>query len=83
MFPDKVNVPVPSFVTAKAVEPLLITPVIELAPVLVTLRVPVDLILAAVKTSVVIVSPVSGVVAPTAPENVKSPVELLLVTVKV
>ena len=81
--PVKVSVPVPSFVTAKAVEPLLITPVIELDPLFVTLNVPVDLISAAVNTSVVIVSPVRAVVPPTAPVNVTSPVEALLVTVKV
>ncbi len=81
LLPDKVNVPAPSFVTAKAVAPSLITPVIELAPLFVTLNVPVDLIAAAVNTSVVIVSPVREVVPPTAPVNVTSPVDPLLVIV--
>jgi len=54
--PDKINCPAPAFVTAKALPPLLIIPVIELAPLFVTLNVPVDLIAAAVNTSVVIVS---------------------------
>ena len=60
--PDKVNGPIPAFVTARAVVPLLIIPVIELAPLFVTLNVPVDLIAAAVNTSVVIVRPVRGAV---------------------
>ena len=80
---DKVNVPAPAFVTAKAVAPSLIIPVIELAPPFVTLNVPVDLIAAAVNTSVVIVSPVRAVVPPTVSANVTSPVDPLLVTVKV
>ena len=65
--------PVPAFVTAKAETFSLIIPVIELIPVFVTLNVPVDLIAAAVNTSVVIVSPVRAVV-PTAFANVTSPV---------
>ena len=81
--PDKVNVPAPAFVTAKAVEPFSITPVIELAPVFVTLNVPVDLIAAAFNISVVIVSPVREVPPPTAFSNVTSPVDPLLVIVKV
>jgi hypothetical protein len=79
--PDKVNVPTPDFVTAKAVEPSLITPVIELARALLTLNVPVDLIAAAVNVFVVISSPVRGVVPPTAPVNVIFP-ELVLTIVK-
>ncbi len=55
---------------------------IELVPLFVTLNVPVDLIAAAVNTSVVIVRPVREVVPPTAPVNVTSPVDALLVTVK-
>jgi hypothetical protein len=74
LLPDKVNVPVPSFVTAKAEAPSLIIPVISLVPVFVTLNVPVDLIAAAVNTSVVIVRPAREVVPPTAPVNVTSPV---------
>ena len=75
--PDKVNVPAPAFVTAKALKPSLIIPVIELAPVFVTLNVPVDLISAAVNTSVEIVIDVGalrGLFPPTAPVNVVSPV---------
>ena len=83
LVPDNVNVPDPALVSAKAVEPSLITPVIELVPPLVTLNVPVDLILAAVNTSVVIVSPVRGALPPTAPVNVTSPVLELFVTVNV
>jgi hypothetical protein len=81
---DKVNVPAPAFVTAKAEAPSLIIPVIELVPAFVTLNVPVDLIAAAVNTSVVIVSPVRAVVPPTAFPNVTSPVldPPLLVIVK-
>jgi len=78
---DKVNVPAPALVTAKAETPSLIIPVIELVSLFVTLNVPVDLIAAAVNTSVVIVSPVRAVV-PTAPVNVTSPVDPLLVIVK-
>ena len=81
LVPDSVNVPAPAFVNANAVEPFSITPVIELAPLFVTLNVPVDLISAAVNTLVVIVSPVRGLVPPTAPVNVKS--APLLETVKV
>ena len=82
--PDNVNVPAPAFVTAKAVEPSLMTPVIELVPIFVMLNVPVDLIAAAVRTSVVIVRPVRTVDPPTAPVNVTSPVfdPPLLVIVK-
>ena len=81
---DKVKVPVPAFVIAKAVAPLLIIPVIELVPVFVILNVPVDLIAAAVRTSVVIARPVRAVDPPTAPANVTSPVfdPPLLVMVK-
>ncbi|NBQ00389.1 MAG: hypothetical protein EBU44_03730, partial [Proteobacteria bacterium] len=62
----------------------LIIPVIELVPAFVTLNVPVDLIAAAVNTSVVIVIPVRAVPPPTAPVNVTSPVFAppLFVTVK-
>ena len=74
--------PAPAFVTAKAETFSLIIPVIELVPVFVTLNVPVDLIAAAVNISVVIVRPVREVV-PTAPVNVTSPVDPLLVIVKV
>ena len=77
--PDKVNVPDPAFVNANADPPLLITPVTELAPPFVTLNVPVDLIAAAVNTSVVIVRPVRAAVPPTAPVNVTSPVPLLTI----
>ena len=58
---------------------------IELVPLFVTLNVPVDLIAAAVNTSVVIVSPVRAVVPPTVPANVTSPMldPPLLVIVKV
>ena len=80
---DKVNVPDPAFVTAKAEASSLIIPVIELVPLFVTLNVPVDLIAAAVNTSVVIVSPVRAVVPPTVSANVTSPVDPLLVIVKV
>ena len=64
--------------------PLLIIPVIELAPLFVRLNVPVDLIADAVNTSVVIVSPVRAVPPPIAPVNVTSPVfdPPLLVIVK-
>ena len=84
LLPDNVNVPAPALVTANAVEPLLIIPVIELVPAFVTLNVPVDEIAAAVNTSVVIVIPVRGVVPPTTPVNVTSPVLTppLLVIVK-
>ena len=86
--PDNVKVPAPAFVTVKAVVPSLITPVIELVPVLVTLNVPVDLIAAAVNTFVVIVSPVRAAPPPTEPTalpNVTFPVfdPPLLVIVKV
>ena len=77
--PDKVNVPFPAFVTAKAVEPSLIIPVIELALTLVTLNVPVDLIAAAANTSVEIVIDVGELVAPTAPVNVVSPDPLVVI----
>ena len=77
--PDKVNVPAPAFVTANAVVPFSITPVIELAPAFVTLNVPVDLIAAALNTSVVIVRPVRGFDPPTASVNVTSPVPLLTI----
>ena len=85
--PDKVNVPAPAFVNAKALPPSLIIPVIELVfePVpVVALKVPVDLIAAAVNESVVIVIPVRAVDPPTAPVNVTSPVLAppLLVIVK-
>jgi len=82
--PDNVKVPDPAFVTSKAVEPSLTTPVIELVPVFVILNVPVDLIAAAVKTSVVIERPVRATDPPTAPVNVTSPVfdPPLLVIVK-
>ena len=76
--PDKVNVPAPAFVTAKAEPPSLIIPVIELVPPFVTLNVPVDLIAAAVNTSVEIVIDVGELVAPTAPVNVVSPVPLVV-----
>ena len=76
---DKVNVPAQAFVTAKAVVSSLIIPVIELVPVLVTLNVPVDLISAAVNTSVEIVIDVGELVAPTAPVNVVSPVPLVVI----
>ena len=70
-----VNLPAPAFVTAKAEVPSLIIPEIELVPALVMLNVPVDLIAAAVNTSVVIVIPPStNDPPPTAPVNVTSPV---------
>jgi hypothetical protein len=74
LLPVKVNVPAPSFVTAKAVEPLLIIPVIKLAPELVpvvALKVPEELIATAFNESVIIVSPVKLL---TVLANVTSPV---------
>jgi len=84
LIPAKVNWPAPAFVTAKALPPSLIIPVIELESLFVTLNVPEDLIAAAVNTSVVIVSPVRAVDPPTSPTNVTSPVfdPPLLVIVK-
>ena len=69
-------------VSEAAAEPSLMMPVIVLVPALVMLRLPCNVMAAAVSTSVLIVMPVNGVVAPTAPVKVVSPM-LLVVTLSV
>jgi len=82
--PDKVNLPAPALVSAKillpslsAMIPVIVLPVVTLA--LVTLKVPLDLIAAAVKTSVEIVIPARAVVPPTAPVSVVVPVLFVVI----
>ena len=77
--PDNVHVPDPALVSAKAVEPLLIIPVIELVPELATLKVPEDEIAAALSAFVVISIPVKGVIPPTAPVKVIFPDPVLTI----
>ena len=79
--PLSVNVPAPAFVKAAAEDPFEITPVIELAALLVTVIVPSDLIFAAVSPAVVNVISAKSFVPPIAPDTPMSLVPELIVTV--
>ena len=79
MVPVKINFPTPDFVKLAALAPLLMMPLMVLVLALVRLRVPCNLIAAAVNTSVVNVMLPKAATPPTAPVKVMSPVPVLMV----
>ena len=81
LFADNVNVALPALTNAKVLSSAasVIIPVIDPAPVCVTFKLP-AVIAAAVNSSVLIVISPSGVVPPTAPTKVTSPVPFVVIS---